>query len=169
MAEPLVYDTPFTSRREMESLLSSLGVDLRTEDAPEGLADYYADDATGDVLFYLAHVGPVEALAVNRWVRSAATVRGALLLTGHGGEPFNETLLARWERTEELLLMVLQRKATVPGFVAAVPHGGGPVIVNPRLDPQRMPPVRRVGPASTDVPNDWAPPRDYPTGYRGRS
>ncbi len=167
----LMQPTPFTSRGEVVALASALGVDLRTEDAesPENLIAYYVSAGTGDVLFYVWKFAPAAVLAAVPWVRQQATIRAALLLTGHGGEPMNETLSALWDECVKKLEMVLSHQASIPQLPDQSPgENFAPAVLNPRIDMQLIPAVRRVAGASTDVGGVLFRRPDVVTDWRGR-
>lgn len=145
---------PFTSRQEIEELLSQLGVTLRLDDDPTALIARFVSMGTSDVRFYLNKSGTTPDLAQVPWVRDLATIAAARRLTGFAGEPMSETLQTWWDEAKEQLQMILEKQATVPGLedVQAPQMGGGPVVVNRVINASFIPSTRVVRGASTDTP-----------------
>lgn len=157
---PSATYTPFTTPAEMEGMMSSLGVQLRVDDppGPSGIAEQYAKIGTNRVLFYLSRAVPDPAdLSGNDWVRECATIAACYHLSGHSGEPFNDTFKQLWEEVKTDLIQIQEKKADVPGYRPAVQHDLAPQIVNVHVDMQRLPSLRRVRPASTTVGSDNLP------------
>lgn len=158
---PILQPTSFTSRDEIERELSAVGVENRIAESPVELIDWYVSCGTSTVLFYISNAGPVATLAANPWVRQKATTYAAMALTGHGGEPRNGTLVARWEECKEQLQLILEQKAEVPLLALTENYGGCPVVANVRVDPQMIPSTRVIRPASNDTPTGVNQPADY--------
>lgn len=164
----------FTSRAEIEDLMSSLGVVLHTDESPDTIIPRYVSIGTSDVLFFCQHAGTPAELAQVPWVRDMATLAAARKLSGFGGEPMNETLQSLWDEAKEYLNMVLAKEAAPPGIndVRGAVWGGGPVVVNRVINAGCIPNSQVVRAASTDVPNQipqptsWAGwwPRGWPWG-----
>lgn len=154
---------PFTSRQEIEELLSQLGVTLRLDDDITALVARFVSMGTSDVRFYLHKAGAAADLALVPWVRDLATIAAARRLTGFAGEPMSETLQTWWDEAREQLTMILDKEATVPGLddVQAPQMGGAPVVVNRMINPAFLPSSRVIRPASTDTPEAVPQPTAY--------
>ena len=165
MAESYEEPVSFTSQEEVEQLLTSLGVDLRTLDqpGPASVVPYYVSTGTSFIWFFVSKSGTAAELAACPWVRMVTTVYAAMILTGHGGEPMNSSLVQQFEALKPQLQLVLERKVDPPGLVTANNYNGGIAVVNTQIDMQRLPQIRRVNRTSTYTPKGWRPPQHYPT------
>lgn len=157
---------PFTTAGELEMVLSTQGVDLRTLDPPDGLIEYAIDYGTSMVRMKIVNQATAAQLAVSPFVRLAATIAAAVFLTSHGGEPVPASVAALWDRVDASLDAIFEGKAVVPDLVLPGDYGTGPTAVNIRVDLQRARIVRRVAASSMDTPAGYSPPTDYVGLYR---
>jgi hypothetical protein len=151
----------FTSQAELEGLLSTLGVDLRTADDLADVVPLSVSFGSSRVLMKVARQATPAQLAASPWVRMAATIAAAVVLTSHGGEPVPASIASLWEEVQKDLDEVHAGTATVPDLVLPGDYGTGPVVIIPRVDLQKGRIVRRVAMSSTDTPAGYNVPTDY--------
>lgn len=158
----------FTNQTAIEQLLTSVGVDLRTEDSPAGALNWVIQWATNQISFYVAASGIEDDLAANAWVIDQATVFAAYRLAGRGGELVPATLAEMYKEAKEYLELIRLKQAQIPGLEVAVGKGGGIVMSNFRVDMQRQPSVRVNRPTSTGQPAGYQQARDASADIIGR-
>lgn len=134
----------YTTDEELRTFLSDLGVDLRTDHAPETAVIAAIRYASGRVYF---HLGAYDATALQSsdWVAYCALVLAAAHLSRNRYNPpgladMEAQILAELE-------LVRSGKAVVPGVAAG--KGGAPTVTNQRVTLDRYPSIRTERPRST--------------------
>ena len=148
----------YTTADLVEKLMTELGLSLQL-DGEVPLTDanlaWAMRWATNQVNFYVQENRIAEQLAVNEWVQDQATVFAAFRLAGRGGELVTGVLYEMYIEAKKYLEIIRLKQAQIPGLTVAVGKGGGIVMSNFRIDPQRRNPVRVVRPNSTGQPASY--------------
>lgn len=157
---------PFTTEDLIVSLAGQQAVDLRLDDSVSAAADlsWAIDKATNSVGFYLQNRYSLALAAQVGWVQDAATWEAVRALCQRRLNDVPESVQEEWDEYKELLKMVLDRTATVPGLA----NVRRPVAVTnyttdlrrynnqDRVDPARSTGIAKgyVRPTDTTAPND---------------
>lgn len=108
----------YTSRREVENVISQVGVNLRlddldTSDSEDALEEYYID-ATLDIDTHAQHYYESSDLATSSWVRRRATYLACYYLSQRRGNPALFQL--RYNQIMEQLERVQLGEMLIPGL-----------------------------------------------------
>ena len=119
----------FTSRTEVESVLSTVGLDLRVDDDLDGVVstaeeDYLVDamaEATDEVAGYLLHRYEHSELENSRWVRRVTSYFAASAICRRHGNP--DMFVTELERYQKKMEDVIAGKFFIPNANSRVMIG----------------------------------------------
>lgn len=135
----------YTTEDDLRTFLSDLGVDLRTDHAPETAVTAAVRFASGRVFFACGNKYDADALSHSDWVAYCALVLAAAHLSRNRYNPVGLDDLEK--QVLDQLELVRSGRALIPGIAAG--RGSAPTVTNQRVVLDRYPSIRTERPRST--------------------
>lgn len=146
--------TPLCLATDVEMILSSTGVSLRTDDDSDA-TDWAIEEASLDIQEYCLQSYSIESLTASNWVKRQTAWRAAKYLCERRGNPVPASLLDEVKRREERLELVRIGKLRIPDAVKR--KADIPVLTNQRTRVQPFPQAVSERGRSTGTPDGYTP------------
>jgi phage gp36-like protein len=120
MALSIIY----CSETELDQILSSFGVEVRTDDTDTGttnetIISAVLEQASAEINYYLFDQYPLSIIAPGGtaliWVKWACAYIGSFLLCQRRGNPVPDPLAEKYQKTIEALQLIESGKKQLPG------------------------------------------------------